>query len=72
MNAMRTNLLHPKAAQLLKDLEELNLISIEDKSDIGFADVLKKLRAKSKSAPSLEEITKEVERVRSKRYAKPQ
>jgi hypothetical protein len=53
MNTMRINLLHPKAAKLLKDLEELNLISIEDKSDIGFADVLKKLRAKSKSAPHL-------------------
>ena len=32
--------------------------------------VLKKLRSKSKSAPTLEEITKEVEIVRAKRYTK--
>jgi hypothetical protein len=48
----------------------LNLISIQDTSKFGFADVLKRLRAKSKSTPSLEEITKEVELARSKRYGK--
>jgi len=31
---------------------------------------LKKMRSKSSSAPSLEEITKMVENVRAKRYAK--
>ncbi|MBK7988528.1 MAG: hypothetical protein IPK11_16910 [Ignavibacteria bacterium] len=70
MNTMRVEILHPKAAKLLKDLADLNLIAIHDTSKNGFASVLKKLRSKSKSAPTFDEITKEVELVRSKRYAK--
>ncbi|CAN5629216.1 hypothetical protein BH11BAC5_BH11BAC5_55600 [soil metagenome] len=70
MNTMRIDILNPKAAKLLKDLADLNLISIQDTSKNGFITVLKKLRSKAKSAPSLEEITKEVELVRAKRYAK--
>ena len=70
MNTIRVDLLNPKAAKLLKDLADLNLIAIQDTSKNGFASVLKKLRSKAKSAPTLGEITKEVESVRSKRYAK--
>jgi hypothetical protein len=70
MNTMRIELLNPKAAKLLKDLADLNLIAIQDTSKNGFATVLKNLRSKAKSAPNLEVITKEVELVRSKRYAK--
>jgi hypothetical protein len=70
MNTMRVDILNPKAAKLLKDLADLNLIAIQDTSKNGFATVLKKLRSKAKSAPTLDEITKEVELVRSKRYAK--
>lgn len=70
MNTMRIDILNPKAAKLLKDLADLNLIAIKDTSKNGFASVLKKLRLKAKSAPTLDEITKEVELVRSKRYAK--
>ena len=70
MNTLRIDILNPKATQLLKDLEALNLITIQDISKVSFADVLKKLRTKSKSAPSLEEITKEVELTRTKRYNK--
>ncbi|MBX3252707.1 MAG: hypothetical protein KF862_01095 [Chitinophagaceae bacterium] len=70
MTTMRIDILNPKAAKLLKDLADLNLIAIQDTSNNGFASVLKKLRSKAKSAPSLDEITKEVETVRSKRYAK--
>lgn len=69
MNTMRIDIINPKAAKLLRDLEDMNLISIQDSSKKGFADVLKKLRSKAKEAPSLEDITKEVELVRSKRYA---
>lgn len=68
MDTMRIDILNPKAAKLLKDLAALNLIAIQDTSKNGFANVLKRLR--SKSTPSFEEITKEVELVRSKRYAK--
>lgn len=67
---MRIDILNPKAAKLLRDLADLNLIAIQDSSKSGFASVLKKLRSKAKSVPTLEEITKEVELVRSKRYAK--
>ncbi len=70
MNSMRIDILNPKAAKLLKDLADLNLIAIQDTSKNGFASVLKKLRSKAKSAPTLDQITKEVELVRSKRYAK--
>lgn len=67
---MRIDILNPKAAKLLKDLAALDLIAIKDTSKNGFASVLKKLRSKAKSAPSLEDISTEVEIVRSKRYAK--
>jgi hypothetical protein len=70
MNTMRIDILNPKATRLLKDLADLNLIAIQDTSKNGFASVLKKLRAKAKSAPTFDEITNEVELVRSKRYAK--
>ena len=67
---MRIDILNPKTAKLLKDLAALDLIAIKDTSKNGFASVLKKLRSKAKSAPSLEDISTEVEIVRSKRYAK--
>ena len=70
MNTMRIDILNPKAVKLLKDLADLNLIAIQDPSKNGFASVLKNLRSKAKSVPTLNEITEEVELVRSKRYAK--
>ena len=70
MDTITIQILNPKAKKLLKDLAELKLIAINDAPENSFAEVLKKLRSKSKSTPSLEEITKEVELVRTKRYAK--
>jgi hypothetical protein len=70
MNTLRINILNPKATRLLQDLADLNLIAIQDASKSGFAAILKQLRSKEKSAPSLEEITKEVELARAKRYGK--
>lgn len=70
MNAIRVDILNPKAAKLLKNLADLNLITIQDIPKNGFETIVKKLRAKAKSAPSLDEITKEVELVRAKRYEK--
>ena len=70
MNTMRIDILNPKAEKLLEDLADLNLIGIQDTSKNGFASDLKKLRSKAKSAPTFDEITSEVELVRSKRYAK--
>jgi hypothetical protein len=62
------DILNPKAVKLLKTLADLDLISIHEESKNGFEDVLKKLRSNSLSAPNLEEITKEVEKVRARRY----
>lgn len=70
MNSMRIDILNPKAARLLKDLADLNLIAIHDTSKNGFASALKKLRSKAKLVPTFDEITNEVESVRKKRYAK--
>lgn len=70
MDTLKIDILNPKATKLLKELAALNLIAIHDTPKNGFAAILKKLRAKAGSAPSFEEITKEVELVRSKRYGK--
>ena len=67
---MRVDIINPKALRLLKDLADMNLIVIKDSSKNGFASVLKKLRLKAKTAPTFDEITKEVELVRQKRYEK--
>jgi hypothetical protein len=71
METIRIDILNPKAKALLKDLANLDLIRIKnDKSENAFSEVLKKFRSKSDEAPSLEEITKEVEAVREARYEK--
>jgi hypothetical protein len=69
MDSLRIELLHPKASQLLDDLEDLNLISIKREKKTDFSKFLKKLRTKSKGKISDDIISKEVESVRAKRYA---
>jgi hypothetical protein len=68
METIRIEILNPKAKALLKDLANLDLIRISKEN--SFSEVLKKIRSKSDEAPSLEEITKEVEAVRKARYEK--
>jgi len=66
----QVDILNPKASKLLQDLADLNLISIKETKEDGFLAIVHKLREKAaKNPPTLEEITKEVEAVRSKRYA---
>ena len=56
---------------MLKNLEDLKLISIRKSSDDGFLTMVNKFRARAKkNPPTLAEITKEVELVRAERYAK--
>lgn len=70
METLRIDIVNPKAKKIIKDLADLNLINIRDKDPIkSFQGLLNKLRSKTK-AISLEEITKEVELVRAKRYGK--
>jgi hypothetical protein len=68
METLRIEIVNPKAKRLLKDLADLNLITIDKMADLKseFRGLLLKLR--SDSAPSLDDITREVEIVRASRY----
>jgi len=69
MESIRIEILNPKAKSLLKDLAELNLIRIKkDKANTEFKNLLDKFRVNADNAPSLDEITAEVEAVRKARY----
>jgi hypothetical protein len=71
MKTVQVEILDPKARKLLQDLADLNLISIKDLAGNNLLKVVGRLRKKAEKAPpSLDEITKEVELVRAKRYAK--
>lgn len=71
MNTLQIDILNPKAEKLLKDLEDLKLISIQKKTKDGFLEAVIRLRKKAvKNPPTLDEITKEVELVRARRYAR--
>jgi len=69
MDVLNIEILNPKAKKLLQDLAELKLISITKNTSNPFFDIINKIRSK-KASISLEEITKEVESVRKKRYGK--
>ncbi|HEY1870752.1 MAG TPA: hypothetical protein VGG71_06815 [Chitinophagaceae bacterium] len=73
MASLQVDILNPKAGKLLRDLADLKLISIKKvDGDDNFLKIVKKIRNKAKAnPPSLQDITKEVEIVRAKRYAKP-
>ncbi|HTF03826.1 MAG TPA: hypothetical protein VK826_07355 [Bacteroidia bacterium] len=67
----RVEILNPKAGKLLQDLADLNLITISENEDDSLSGILKKLRTKAKkNAPTLAAITREVDLIRKKRYAK--
>jgi hypothetical protein len=72
MVSYQVDILNPKADKLLQDLADLKLISLSQKSSSNsFLTVVNKLRKNAaKNPPTLDEITKEVEAVRSKKYAK--
>ena len=71
METIRIEIINPKAKSLIKSLADMDLIRIrKGKIKSEFTDLLERLRAKSDNAPSLEEITKEVEAVRESRYEK--
>lgn len=71
METLRINILNPKAKKLLQNLADLNLIQISKNQDsTAISSLLKSLRKNSSEAPSIEEITKDVEEVRAARYEK--
>jgi hypothetical protein len=67
METVKVDILNPKARKLLKDLADLDLITIHETTRSGFSEVLNKIRSRSDTVPSPEEIAGEVEAVRSKR-----
>jgi hypothetical protein len=70
METLKIDIVNPKAKRIIKELAELNLISIHAKNPIqSFEALLSRLRGKSGKI-SLDEITKEIELVRTKRYGK--
>jgi hypothetical protein len=71
METIRVDILNPKAKSLLNDMADLDLIRIKKvKVKSEFKELLDKFRSNSDDAPSLDEITSEVESVRKARYEK--
>lgn len=70
MEALKIEILNPKALQLIKGMQDLNLIKVSAEPVSKLKAYLKKMRSNSSSVPGLDEITKIVEEVRAKRYAK--
>ena len=70
MEALKIEILNPKALKLIKGMQDLKLIKVSDVPASTLKAYLKKMRRNAASAPSLSEITKIVEEVRAKRYAK--
>lgn len=71
MESLRIEIVNPKAKNIIKNLADMDLIRIKkEKVKNEFAELLAKMRRNSDQAPSLEEITKEVESVRKSRYGK--
>lgn len=70
MEALKIEILNPKALKLIKGMQELNLIKISEEPATRLRIYLKNMRRRSSSAPGLEEITKIVEKVRADQYAK--
>lgn len=71
MESLRIEIVNPKAKRLINSLADMDLIRIKkDKIQSDFYELLSRLRRHSQDAPSLDEITKEVELVRKSRYEK--
>jgi len=70
METIKVDILNPKARKLLKDLADLDLIAIRKSTKSDFSEALRRIRSKSESVPSPEEIAGEVETVRYRRSNK--
>ena len=70
MDALKIEILNPKALQIIKGMQDLKLIKVKDEQASKLKKYLAKMRQKTAKTPDLEEITSVVEEVRSKRYAK--
>ena len=70
MKTYLVDIINPKALKLLQDLADLNLIVFKPTED-SLDNAIKRIRKKAaQNPPSQEEIIREVEIVREKRYAR--
>lgn len=67
MDSVRIDILNPKAKKLLEALETLDLIAIKKPDKSQLKNIVHRLRKKSGDL-SFDEISQEVEAVRSRRY----
>ncbi|MBK7478461.1 MAG: hypothetical protein IPI69_01160 [Bacteroidales bacterium] len=71
MESLIIEIINPKAKSLIKSLADMNLIRIKkEEVRCELKELLDSLRKYSDEAPSLDEITKEVESVRKALYEK--
>ncbi len=70
MESLKIEILNPKALQLIKGMQDLNLIKIIDEPASKLMDYLKNMRKDADSAPSPEEIAEIVKEVRTERNVK--
>jgi hypothetical protein len=71
METIKIEIVNPIAKSLIQNLAKMDLIRIKkEKAKSEFVELLDRFRKHSENAPSLEEVTKEVELVRTARYAK--
>ena len=66
---IQIEILNPEARGILEELAKLNLIKIKNTQDFNlFINLLEKIRSNSEEAINIEELTSEVEDVRTQRY----
>ena len=70
MEALKIEILNPTALQLIKDMQDLNLIRVSEDPASKLQTYLKEMRKNASSVPNLDEIATIVKEVRVKRYAK--
>ena len=70
MEALRIEILNPKALQLINGMQDLKLIKISESPVNKLTAYLKKTRRNAATAPDEEEIAKIVDEVRAKRHAR--
>ena len=70
---IQIEILNPEARGILEELAKLNLIKIKNTQDFNlFINLLEKIRSSSEEAINIEELTSEVEEVRTQRYKRKQ
>ncbi|MEO7315775.1 MAG: hypothetical protein ABIW47_11340 [Ginsengibacter sp.] len=69
MDEIKIEILNPKAMQLIKGMQDLNLIKISENPNSLLKEYLNKMRRNSSDVPDIEEIANIVNEVREKRYA---